>query len=104
MRNIAAAFGVSMLWHWFGIPFLDAPVHARDFLPVGAWAVLNAAGVAAWAAWRHRHPEPGHRPLWRTGIAVLLTALFESFTVTILAFEPRIAAQFPEFVWRLVGL
>jgi hypothetical protein len=104
MRNIAAAFAVSMLWHWFGLPFLDAGVGVRAFLPIAAWAGLNAAGVAAWVAWRRRHPALPSRPLWRTVSALLLTALFGSFTVTLLAFEPRIAGQLPGYLRRLIGL
>ncbi len=103
-RNIAAAFGVSMLWHWFGIPFLATSVRLRDFLPVAAWALLNAAGVSAWAAWRRTRIAPAGRSWWGTCIALLLTALFGSFTVTLLAFEPSIASRFAEFVRRLVGL
>jgi D-alanyl-lipoteichoic acid acyltransferase DltB (MBOAT superfamily) len=104
MRNIAAAFAVSMLWHWSGIPFLDTPVRVRGFLPVAAWAVLNATGVAAWAAWRRTRPPPARRPLWRSVTALLLTALFGSFTVTLLAFEPRVATQLPAYLRRLIGL
>ncbi|MDX2170114.1 MAG: MBOAT family O-acyltransferase [Deltaproteobacteria bacterium] len=106
-RNIAAAFAVSMLWHWAGQPFLGAPAWPLQLAPIALWAALNAVAVATQAAAR-RHGWrllPAATPAWlRTSLHWAGTLVLGSFTVTLLAFGPRTIGWFETMMLRLVGL
>jgi hypothetical protein len=106
-RNIAAAFTVSMLWHWAGQPFLGAPMWPLQLAPIALWAALNAAAVAGQAAARRR----GWRllpaatpPRLRSALHWAGTLVLASFTVTLLGFGPRTVGWFAPMMLRLVGL
>jgi hypothetical protein len=45
VRNIAAAFAVSFLWHIVGLPFVRGDFALVQMLPVALWAAINGLGV-----------------------------------------------------------
>lgn len=106
-RNIAAAFAVSTLWHWMGIPFVALHVSARDFVPIGAWGTINALAVVSYA-YAHRadwRVLPDRTPpLIRRGAKMFLTACLGTITVTFLSTSPDLLEHFTAFVRTLVGL
>ena len=77
------------------------------FLPVVAWGALNAAGVVAHSVWR-REPRPvlpgGTPRAVRVLTKCLLTAVFGSFTVTLLGLGSPAAVHLRQFVRTLLGL
>jgi hypothetical protein len=105
-RNIVAAFGASLLWHWAGQPFLGSPMWSLQLAPIALWAALNAAAVAAQAAARRngwRLLPAATPPLLRRGLHWAGTLVLASFTVTLLGFGPRTIAWFVPTMLRLVG-
>lgn len=106
LRNIAAAFAVSVLWHWMGIPFHTLDVSARDFAPIALWGVINAAGVAGYVGWRRLGrtilPAATPQPLRATS-KIALTWVFATFTVTLLTFTPQTMGYFVPFLRTLIG-
>ncbi|TMA39861.1 MAG: hypothetical protein E6J79_01870 [Deltaproteobacteria bacterium] len=107
LRNIVAAFAVSTLWHCSTVAFQPWPVRPLWFLPVVAWGALNAAGVVAHSVWR-REPRPvlpgGTPRAVRVLTKCLLTAVFGSFTVTLLGLGSPAAVHLRQFVRTLLGL
>jgi len=107
LRNIVAAFAVSTLWHCSTVAFQPWPVRPSWFLPVVAWGALNAAGVVAHSVWR-REPRPvlptGTPKPVRVLSKCLLTAVFGSFTVTLLGMGSPAAVHLRQFVRTLLGL
>jgi D-alanyl-lipoteichoic acid acyltransferase DltB (MBOAT superfamily) len=105
-RNIAAAFAVSVLWHWMGIPFYTLDLSPLDFAPMALWGVINAAGVASYVRWRRRGrtilPAATPQPL-RVGSKIALTWVFATFTVTLLTFTPQTTQYFVPFLRTLAG-
>jgi hypothetical protein len=106
-RNILAAFAVSTVWHWSGIPFLALQVGTRDFVPVALWGLLNALAVIGYVVVRRRGwqllPDSTPPPI-RRGVKLLLTMCLGTFTVTLLGFQPKHMDQFIPFVRALFGL
>jgi D-alanyl-lipoteichoic acid acyltransferase DltB (MBOAT superfamily) len=106
-RNIGAAFVVSAMWHWMGIPFFAMDIRPIDFLPIALWGALNACGVIGYAFSRRRSwrvlPERTPNAV-RRSTKILLTACLGSLTVMLLDFRPATRDQFPAFVRALVGL
>jgi D-alanyl-lipoteichoic acid acyltransferase DltB (MBOAT superfamily) len=106
VRNIAAAFAVSVLWHWMGIPFHTLDVSAWHFAPIALWGAINAAGVAGYVRFRRRGrtilPAATPAPL-RVGSKIALTWVFATFTVTLLTFTPQTMQYFVPFLRTLVG-
>ena len=106
LRNIGAAFAVSVVWHWMGIPFHQLGVSAYDFAPITLWGLINAGGVAGYVLWRRRGlqvlPAAIPQPL-RTATKIALTWVLASFTVTLLTFTPRTMTHFAPFVRTLLG-
>ena len=43
--NLFAAFGVSLLWHALGVPFITPAFRLAHLLPVMLWAAINAVAV-----------------------------------------------------------
>jgi D-alanyl-lipoteichoic acid acyltransferase DltB (MBOAT superfamily) len=101
--SVLGAFGVSVLWHWSGIPFTTAEPTLMQFLPVLTWGVLNAVAVIGWTAWRRRMGPPSPSPLRRAG-RIAGTFVLGTFTVTLLGFTVETAPHFPAFMRRLTGL
>jgi len=107
VRNICAAFAVSVLWHWMGVPFLARHPAGRDFVPIGLWGIINAAGVGGYFVWhRHRpailpHATP---PSVRIACTIALTWIFATCTVTLLTFKQDSMDRFLPFLRMLVGL
>jgi hypothetical protein len=77
------------------------------FVPVLAWALVNALVLAAALAWRRRDWRlwPAPTPAVVRGSAARLgTWVFGGVTATFLAFHGDLVAHFPEFLLRLGGL
>ncbi|MCW5890018.1 MAG: hypothetical protein KIT14_05640 [bacterium] len=100
---VAGAFGVSVLWHWAGIPFLSGKPALIHFLPVLCWGVLNAAAVIGWGEWRRRVGPPSPSPV-RRAMRIAGTFVLGTFTVTLLGFAPNDTGHFAAFLRRLTGL
>jgi hypothetical protein len=106
-RNILAAFAVSTVWHWMGIPFFAQKFTVWDFAPILMWGPLNAAGVVGYVLFRKRGRQllPARPPLLvRRGIKIFLTACLSTFTVTLLGFRPQNIQMLAPFLRHLVGL
>ena len=107
VRNIAAAFLISVLWHWMGVPFYSAQLHAYDFLPRTVWGAINAAGVIGYVLARRRQltllPTSFPAPLRIAG-KLLLMWVFGSLTVPLLTFTPDTMQYFAPFARRLLFL
>jgi hypothetical protein len=107
VRNVFAVFAVSAAWHWMGLPFLHAETAPADFVPIGAWALVNATVLAVAVTGRRRGWRfwPRVTPAGvRLAVAVVGTWAFGGVTATFLAFHGDLAPRFPEFVARLLGL
>ena len=107
VRNIAAAFAVSVAWHWMGVPFFTRDPALRDFAPIALWGLINAAGVAGYVL-VHRHQVtilPAATPgAVRIACGVALTWVFATFTVTLLSFRPEHMPLFWPFLRTLLWL
>ncbi|HWP65697.1 MAG TPA: MBOAT family O-acyltransferase [Candidatus Limnocylindria bacterium] len=107
-RNVFAVFAVSGAWHAMGVPFLlTTEPGAVNFVPIAAWALVNALVLSAALAWRGQRWSlwPTATPaLVRRAVARLATWAFGGVTATFLAFSGDLAWQFPDFVLRLVGV
>jgi alginate O-acetyltransferase complex protein AlgI len=107
LRNIFAAFAVSVAWHWMGIPFFTLTPRLWDFVPIGVWGLLNAAAVAGYISFHKRgwRVLPAVAPhALRRGTKILLTACVASFTVTLLNFRPQTMDFFVSFMRRLLDI
>lgn len=100
---VFGAFGVSVLWHWSGVPFLSGDPAPMHFVPILCWGLLNATAVVAWTVWRRRMGPPSPSPVRRAG-RIAGTFVLGTFTVTLLGFAPADTAHFPAFLRRLTGL
>jgi hypothetical protein len=105
--RIGAAFGVSVLWHWMGIPFSYQHPSAMALVPAGLWGLANALAVLAYVSTRGRPWRV--LPAWvpspvRTASKVVLTACLGALTVTLLGFNEANLHLLPGFVGRLLGL
>jgi len=107
MVRIGAAFGVSMLWHWMGVPFSYREPSTLAFVPIGAWGVINASAVLAYTVSRGRPwrvlPDWVPAPV-RTACKVALTACLGAVTVMVPGFDEQNVHRLPGFLARLVGL
>lgn len=101
-RNILAAFGVSLLWHAIGVPFLTADFHPVQLVPVTLWASINATAVLV-----HAHvSRGGGTPPGPAGRAVrtVLMWVLGAMTPLLLSFQGGDAvARFPALL-RALGL
>lgn len=100
-RNILAAFGVSLLWHAVGVPFLTADFHAVQLVPVTLWASLNATAVLLHANLSRAGATPPG-PIGRAIRTVLMWAL-GAMTPLLLSFQGDAVARFPALL-RALGL
>lgn len=104
--NILAAFGVSWLWHAFGIPFLGKQFTLFHLAPITLWAAVNAVAVVAHVqAQRHGvRILPASTPSsLRRAIHILLTACLGTFSVTFLQCYGDLVTRFVPFVRTLLG-
>jgi hypothetical protein len=104
--NIFAAFGVSLLWHALGAPFVTKDFSLFQVAPVALWALINACAVTAHLAVRRRGLRllPEATPaLLRRGIHTFLTLCLGSFAVTFLRFHSHVE-NFVPFLRLLLGL
>jgi hypothetical protein len=105
--NILAAFAVSLVWHWAGVPFLSADFRLAYLAPITLWAVINALAVVGHVqATRHRWrilPEATPESV-RQGIHVLLTYCLGTLSATLPSLQLGAQDQFLPFLRRLTGL
>jgi D-alanyl-lipoteichoic acid acyltransferase DltB (MBOAT superfamily) len=107
VRNIFAAFAVSCLWHCSGVSFLHYDTGPLDYLPIVAWATVNASVISAYVVWRRHGGRilPATTPtVVRRGLHRFGTMCFGSVTPTFLGFHGELVAHFPRFVLRLLGM
>jgi hypothetical protein len=105
--RIGAAFAVSILWHWMGIPFSYEHPSTMALLPVGLWGLVNALAVLGYV-WTRGRPWRV-LPAWvpspvRVACKIALTACLGALTVTLLGFDESNLHLLPGFLTRLVGL
>lgn len=100
---VAGAFGVSVLWHWAGVPFMSGDAKLIHFLPILCWGILNAVAVIGWGEWRRRVGPPSPSPV-RRAWRIAGTFVLGTFTVTLLGFTPNDTGHFAAFLRRLTGL
>jgi hypothetical protein len=105
--RIGAAFSVSVLWHWIGIPFSHERPSAMALVPVASWGLANALAVLGYVSTRGRPWRV--LPAWvpapvRTASKIALTACLGTLTVTLLGFDQSNLHRLPGFLARLVGL
>jgi D-alanyl-lipoteichoic acid acyltransferase DltB (MBOAT superfamily) len=105
VRNIAAAFAVSVAWHWMGVPFFTRDPAGHDFVPIALWGLINATGVAGYVLVRRYPilPAAMPRPV-RIACGIALTWVFATFTVTLLSFQPQHMPLFWPFLRTLLWL
>lgn len=108
VRNILAAFTVSLVWHLAGIPFLAGHPHPAAFAAMGLWAALNAAGVAGHVMWRRAGAPtlwPAVMPASGRRLARLAgTAVLTSFSATLPGFQTDLAPQLGRYLRHLLGI
>jgi len=108
LRNVAATFLVSTLWHCAGTAFLlGERALTASLLPVVAWGALSFAGVAVHGAVREWHPPVERPPLAGACVRALKiggTWVYGSFTVTLLELAIGDPARFGVFLRRIAGL
>ncbi|MFN8542853.1 MAG: MBOAT family O-acyltransferase [Candidatus Binatia bacterium] len=105
--NIAAAFAVSLVWHWAGLAFLGPRFGWRTLVPMTAWAVLNAGAVIGHMQLQRRciTLAPAATPvLVRRGTKIALTWILGSFSAILPLFQGETLARFPGYVRLLLGL
>ncbi len=105
--NIAAAFGVSLLWHWSGVPFLTGDFRAAHLAPIMLWAAANATAVIVYVSLQgHRfHVLPAGTPQpIRRGSKILLTACLGALGVILPAMQSDAIGQLLPFLRRLLAL
>jgi hypothetical protein len=102
--NLFAAFGVSLLWHALGVPFITPAFRLAHLLPVMLWAAINAVAVVLHVKLHRagvlRRPAPGIR---RGGRLVLTWAL-GALTPLLLQFQGADFARFPALIRALTGM
>ena len=106
-RNIAAAFAVSLVWHWGGVPFLSGDFRVGYLAPITLWAVVNALAVIAHTQATHRHWAllPDATPsAARVAIHRVLTMCLGSLSVTLPYMQLGAQHAFLPFVGRLIGV
>jgi D-alanyl-lipoteichoic acid acyltransferase DltB (MBOAT superfamily) len=96
VRNIAAVFAVSMLWHWVGVPFGGGTHFYPAYVPVLTWAVLNTLVMSVSAIVTQRWPAASDAPISVREFKMLLTTVFGCATVMLLAYTPQTAPRFAE--------
>jgi hypothetical protein len=101
--SVLGAFGVSVVWHWAGVPFTTHAPTLMQLLPILCWGALNAAAIIGWTAWRRRMGPPSPAPA-RRALRIAGTFVLGTFTVTLLGFTVDTAPHFPAFMRRLTGL
>lgn len=105
--NIAAAFGVSWLWHIVGVPFITRDFSLIHLAPISTWAVINALAVIGHVqAKQHSFrilPASTPAPL-RRGIHIFLTACLGTSSVNLLQFQSNQMDRFVPFLRVLFGL
>lgn len=100
VRNIAAAFLVSFLWHTLGLPFVQADFALVQVLPVALWAAINGLGVVLHVT---LPPMPDGGAVGRAVRIVLMWAL-GALTPILLHFQGPAFARFPEVFPALLGV
>jgi hypothetical protein len=105
--NIAAAFGVSWLWHVLGLPFGSNHFRIAQAAPITLWALINALAVIGHVQVRKRGlrilPAATPTPL-RRGVHMFLTACLGTFSVTFFQFQGNFIDRFVPFLQVLFGL
>jgi D-alanyl-lipoteichoic acid acyltransferase DltB (MBOAT superfamily) len=105
--NILAAFAVSLVWHWGGVPFLSADFHVRHLAPITLWAVANALAVIGHVQMTRRHwtilPAATPRPL-RHAIHVFLTLCLGTLSVTLPSVQLGAQEHLIPLLRRLIGV
>lgn len=105
--NILAAFGVSMVWHWAGVPFLTPDFHLRHLAPTTAWAAANAIAVVGHVQMIRRRWTllPGATPsVLREGMHLFFTYCLGTLSVTLPSAQLGAQDQFVPLLRRLAGL
>jgi D-alanyl-lipoteichoic acid acyltransferase DltB (MBOAT superfamily) len=106
-RNIAAAFAVSLLWHWGGVPFLSGNFHLGHLAPITLWAAINALAVIGHAQATRRHwallPDATPSAL-RVALHRFLTMCLATLSVTLPYTQLGLQQSFLPFVGRLLGI
>ncbi|MCW5891613.1 MAG: hypothetical protein KIT14_13830 [bacterium] len=100
VRNIAAAFAVSFLWHIAGLPFVSGDFTLVQVLPIALWAAINGLGVVLHVT---LPPTPDGGVAGHTVRTVLMWAL-GALTPILLHFQGPAFARFPEVFPALLGL
>ena len=105
--NILAAFGVSLVWHWMGVPFLTARFAVRDLWPIFVWALVSATAVIAHLHFQRRGwrllPAGTPEPLRRSA-KIFFTMCLGTLAATLPSFQLGASERLPTFIRLLVGL
>jgi D-alanyl-lipoteichoic acid acyltransferase DltB (MBOAT superfamily) len=105
-RNILAAFGVSLVWHWSGVPYVSPDFQAAHLAPITLWAAINAVAVVGHVqATRHRwRLLPDATPAAvRHAVHVFLTLCLATLSVTLPSAQLGAQERLVPFVACLVG-
>lgn len=100
VRNIAAAFAVSFLWHIVGLPFVRADLALVQVLPIALWAAINGVGVILHVT---LPPMPDGGVAGRAIRTVLMWAL-GALTPLLLHFQGPAFARFWDVFPALLGV
>ena len=103
-RNILAAFGVSLLWHLVGVPFVSRRFALVQVTPVVLWAAINAIAVLL-----HAHVAqggPGRKPPGRVRrlVHIAMVWVLAAMTPLLLSFQGEAFDRFPALVRALFGI
>jgi D-alanyl-lipoteichoic acid acyltransferase DltB (MBOAT superfamily) len=104
--NVAAAFGVSWLWHVIGTPFLGLHASVAQVAPMTLWAALNIAAVVGHLEWQRRRwtvLPPATPERVRRVPKIALVWMLASFNVTPLNFQGDQIGRFWDYLRLLVG-
>jgi hypothetical protein len=105
--NIAAAFAVTLLWHWGGVPFLSGDFGLAHLAPITLWAIVNALAVIGHAQAVRRQwallPE-ATPPAIRLAIHRVFTMGLGTLSVTVPYTQLGAQDAFLPLVRRLIGL
>jgi D-alanyl-lipoteichoic acid acyltransferase DltB (MBOAT superfamily) len=105
--NIAAAFAVSLVWHWGGVPFLSADFRLAYLAPITLWAVANAVAVIGHVqATRRRWSllPAATPPAVRDAIHHFLTICLGTLSVTLPSLQLGAQHELVPLLRRLAGL
>ena len=106
-RNIAAAFAVSLVWHWGGVPFLSRDFRLAYLAPITLWAIINALAVIGHVQATRRHwvllPDTTPSAL-RVAIHRFLTMCLGTLSVTLPYMQLGAQQALLPFIGRLLGV